>query len=191
MPKRKVALVLGGGATVFEESSAASRLFEPDIRLAVNNIGIEVVDPLDYWCSFHSQKLIWWATARRRSGLPDAKELWVGPLGNVVDRRFPLKHHHIITPEGSSALLAVKVAQDVAKASHIVLCGVPLTPTPHWYKGDTVPWTGALRAQKVWKEEHALGKLDNVRSWGGWTAELLGKPNSDWLGGGGLVYGET
>lgn len=177
------ALVLGGGAGVWDEVAQAEALFGPgwwDIAIAANDIGCHWPHRLDAWCSLHPEKLPGWVEAREANGHPPAREV-------VVRRgRAPKVPHRMIRHpfgNGSSGLLAVAVAMDLG-ATRIVLCGIPMTRTPYFAESDVHEagsiWSGATAHWKKWQSHGA--ELDGiVRSMSGRTREFLGAPTREWL----------
>lgn len=115
--------------------------------------------------------------------MPDVKRIFTGlsagdddvvrrHVTDCVEAKF-LPHQFV---SGSSGLFAVKVALIDLGYEDVVLCGVPMTATPHF--DDNVPWPEVDLFKLGW--EQALPQIDGrVRSMSGWTRELLGAPNED------------
>lgn len=157
MPK---AVVLGGGDTLWTDLAQV-----PDKRtvIAVNDAGVAYKGRLDYWVTLHAEKLPMWK--RQRSGNPDY----------ITVSRHQRKGVDRVIPElwrGSSGLYAAQVALEL-EYDDIVLCGVPMTLTSHFF--DNSPWEHCPKYRRGWNE--ALPELQGrVTSLSGWTRELLGPP---------------
>lgn len=171
--------MLGGAACVWTDSAAALDLFSPDIVVAVNDIGARWTGRLDYWCSLHPDKMPRWRKQRMERGLKHAEchvgHEWTDSIDKVTDYRWPG-----MTSSGSSGLFAVKVALE-AGADRTVLAGVPMkAEQAHFFNGAA--W--AERDSFIAGWEAALPYIkDKVRSYSGWTRELLGEPTPAWLRG--------
>lgn len=183
-PPPRIALVLGGASSVWADVEAALALGEFEGVVGCNDAGVSWPGVMDAWVSLHASHFRMWQERRRRLGLPPHKAL-IGhhhergsPATDIeVDRlsvyRFPDQDR-----SGSSGLFALKVALEDLGFDRAVLCGIPMTATPHFT--DTVPWSAAAEHRKGWQQ--ALPHIkDRARSMGGWTAELLGKPDAAWL----------
>ncbi len=170
----RVALVLGGAACVVADFEAALDLGEFAGVVGCNHIGIHWPGRLDAWCSLHADRLKRpWVAGRARRGLPPHKAL----LGmGDTDHHFPGQ-----TEPGSSGLFALKVALVDLGFDRAVLCGVPLSPDAAHFD-DPRSWNAAGQYHPGWRQ--ALPQIAvRVRSMSGWTAELLGHPTPEWIGG--------
>lgn len=171
----RTALVLGDAACVHVDATAALKLFTPSAIAAANNIGIEWQGHLDFWFTLHPGACIDWigirdAVARRTKAGRNKPEVWAHKAAPAIDKT---------TPDwgGSTGLLAVKGLLELG-FERIVLAGVPMDTSPHFYNGQ--PWRQVERYRQAWKAHlHEIAPF--VRSMSGWTADLLGKPDADWL----------
>jgi hypothetical protein len=82
-------------------------------------------------------------------------------------------------------MLATAVALHLG-CSRIVLCGVPMTKTPHFAESVVHPhtrnWSSADGHFRAWKKPDMLAKLQGrVRSMSGRTRDLLGAATPEWL----------
>lgn len=174
--KGRTALIMGGGECVREDIKAALALFEPDLLIAVNDFGAEWHGRLDHWCSMHPEKMEGWAEKRAANGLGPAGRIWTA---EHKDKKYP--YQRVVNPGGGSSALAVAVAREMG-AERIVLAGVPLTSTPHFF--DDVPWCSKEVAhyQRNWlRQKKEL--VNCVRSVsGGFTEEHFGRPTKAWIG---------
>lgn len=162
-------LVLGGASCLFHDLQAVGEW--DGIRIAVNDAGYAVRERIDHWATLHPEKLPAWVDRRRRYG---------GNMDFITwSRRQPDDVDHILTPwdSGSSGMLAVQVALDELNATEVVLCGVPLEESPHFF--SKVPWVHAITHRKAW-EKNLWRMKGKVHSLSGWTRELLGAP--EWIG---------
>lgn len=172
----KTALVLGDAACVREDAEAALKLFKPTVVAAANNIGIEWPGHLDYWFTLHPGACIDWpgivdATRRRVKAGRNKPQIWAHKAAGGIDRH---------TPDwgGSTGLLGCKGLIEMG-FERIVLAGVPMNTTPHFYSNQ--PWRQVERYRQAWTRQLA-DLAPFVRSMSGWTQELLGAPDPDWLG---------
>lgn len=172
----KTALCLGGAASLFEDIELCPVAF--DGVVACNEAGVEWEGELDAWVSLHRDKMGPWRARRERRGHPVAKCHVVTPgeherrFDLVTESRFPG-----MSRDGSSGMFTAKVALCDLGFDRVVLCGVPLTRTPHFF--PTQPWSAALGYRKTWSsipEEYRA----RMRSMSGWTRVLLGSP-ADWV----------
>lgn len=171
----RTALIIAGGSRVKEDIETALSLFTPDIVIAVNDIGAEYSGRLDHWVSNHPDKMAGWQAKRASNGFGPAGRIWtVTHLANG----YP--YQHVVNPGGGSSATAVAVAREMG-AERIVLAGVPLTSTPHFF--DNVPWSPREVAhyQRNWlRQKKAMAPYVRSVS-GGFTEEILGRPTKEWL----------
>lgn len=172
------ALVLGGAKGLHEEELQARDIgFHPDIIVATNHAGRDRPGEVHHWVSFHQELFPSWLKARRAAGEPDPLQLWTcHPAPAPISLDLPVRR----APnwKGSSGLLAVTVALEVG-ATHVVLAGVPLTREAEHYDRAGL-WRDAGNYRKGWIE-NAVQMNGRVRSMSGWTANLLGMPDAEWL----------
>lgn len=178
---RTIAFVLGGAVCVWDDLLAAQDLCSPDVVLAVNDMGVDYPDELDYLVSYHSNMIPRWVRLRKERGLPPPAALWTG---KALSRHAPqsIKQHD--SRGGSSGLLATQIALDAAKATHVILIGVPMDSTMRHYhdnhKGQQ--WKDGKHYHGHWWHRKDSFN-DRVRSMSGWTKKLLGEPTARWLKG--------
>jgi hypothetical protein len=177
---KKLALVLGGAACVWDDVRAAKALAEEagvsfSIVVAVNDIGIEEPD-ITHWVTLHPEKFGAWQAARAARGYP---ETYIAVAVDYAPRRAPGRVDRRSKDwGGSSGLYADKVALEDG-ASKVVLAGVPMTPTPHFF--NNTPWKNFVSYQHAWRHwKNSYAR--QTRSMSGWTRELLGPPTVEWLG---------
>lgn len=182
----RIALVLGGAASVEADVEAALALGEYSGVIAANDAGAHWPGPLDGVCSIHADRLARiWLPARQKRGYPKpgmavgtksaADRRYTPPLDGFTDHLFLGQIH-----SGSSGLFALKLALIDLGFDRAVLCGIPMTETPHFFRGQ--PWKGAKSHKRGWQEAFPAIR-DRARSLSGWTAELLRGPTAEWVAG--------
>lgn len=174
----KLAFVVGGAQCVWNDLTHVRNLVaEPDIVVAVNDVGTVYPFPLDHWVSYHTSLLVKWVDKRRRNGFPDAKCLWTGAARpSNSDRNIKVFRES----GGSSGYLGTRVA--LAHAEKVILVGVPLDPEmPHFNDSHSgKPWKDGKTYFDRWKDK-APELRGRVRSMSGMTRALLGEPTGMWL----------
>ena len=203
----RTALIIGGGANVWEDIEAALDLGEFQGVVACNDVGCVWPGRLDGWVSLHAAKLPGWMQARERNGLTPAARV-AGHLGDgkqypatnarprkvreYVDHRFPGQSR-----SGSSGLFAAKYALEDLGFDRGVLCGIPMEMSQaHFFNSH--PWNGAKShvagwLKKPWSPPQKGQKAEppiplpaikgRLRSMSGWTRELLGSPTRKFIAG--------
>lgn len=173
-------LCIGGASCVWDDMDALRRIYgQPWDCLVVvaNDIGTLYPYRVDHWVTCHSDKLVGWAEERRLNGFSDGYKTWGTGKGTVGERLEPYSR------TGSGGL-AVRVALEKLEADRVVLVGIPLTKTPHFYGGED--WEGADSHWAAWQREYDKNRAMRhfVRSMSGRTRDLFGQPTRGWL------YGE-
>lgn len=175
-------LVLGGADCLGVDLVGALHLIpSPDLIVACNDAGA-VVGRVDAWVSLHSENFPRWIAERQANGFDDVPPLYSHMIKTkardlqitVTDWAFPDQ------PESaSSGIYAAKVALYDLGFDKAILCGIPMTSTPHFF--DAENWTPAARYLNRLAQLNDNDKA-RIRSMSGATAELLGRPDKDWLG---------
>ncbi len=176
----KAALCLGGADCLASDLAAALDLVTPDLIVACNDAGT-VVERVDAWATLHSENLPRWISERKANGFGGVPPLYshmiqikAGGLPiTVTDWRMPG-----LPETASSGIYAAKVALYDLGCDRAILCGVPMTSTPHFFDAEDWP-----PAQRYLDRLARLNDDDKtrIRSMSGATAELLGWPTADWL----------
>lgn len=171
-------LILGGAACVFDDAEAALAIFEPDAVMACKDMIADWPHRLDYGVSLHPERNADYLRERARKGHPGTPQIWSharnGAGGRAqVDREAT-------DWRGASGLFGVRVGLHEG-FDRIVLAGVPMTREAGHYKRGK-PWPHAKDYLSAWRNR-ADEIRPYVRSMGGWTAELLGRPTKEWLAG--------
>lgn len=182
----KTCLVLGGGGTLHGDIRSYDG--PVDGVVACNDAGIEWDGKLDAWVSLHPRyfELKNWYAKRKEKGYPDAEIMFgihEAKTGILATPGF-LSEHITFTSycfpghsrSGSSGLFAAKVALVNLGFDRAVLCGIPMTTTPHFWDQTKAPWKAAEGFRAEWLNIPKEYR-DRMRSMSGWTRNLLGGPN--------------
>lgn len=180
------AMCIGGGSCVWDDVLQWEAIYGQQwdgLVIAANDVGAHWPRPLHHWVTLHEAKLPRWWDLRERSGHPmEPRPVRWGHSA----RSSRMKSAHLdrcITAwnGGSSGMLAAQVALHLG-CTRVVLCGIPMTMTPHFAETRErfhSQWLAANGHWKAWSRER--GKLIDVRSMSGRTRELLGEPTREWL----------
>lgn len=175
----KIVFVLGGADSVFTDLRAAFALCVPDVIIAVNDVMSFYPGSVDAAVTLHPNFLSskQWLSRREAKGHRPIKRVFSHKAHRLVTDVHEYKWPEM-TYSGSSGHFAAKIALEVYEASHVILCGIPMTATPHIY--DNTAWDSVSLFWGQWELTKArlVGK---VKSMSGRTAELLGTPDEDWL----------
>ena len=178
-----VAIVVGGSSSVKEEYATARHLCAGARigyqALVVNDMIPEFEDYIDHAVTLHPVKLKrdppHWLRSRAERGLPPPGDVWChrDDHKDVVTR--VVKDHW----SGSSGLFAVKIALYELGCDRVILCGVPMTEAGKHFNSER-PWKACPMFARYWNAHIAeLGPY--VRSFSGWTREILGPVTLDFL----------
>ncbi|MCW2309734.1 hypothetical protein [Rhodobium gokarnense] len=177
-------VILGGAKCVWEDLDNARRFGTFDATFAINDMLAHYPGEIDVFVSLHPEKAAEWLKQRDAKGFPRPKKRIAHEnntqqgrpnafrIDETLEYRWPG-----MSGSGSSGLFAVKVAIGEG-FDRIVLCGVPMTPEPHFFDGK--PWSECSSFTKAWTEALRF-YADKTRSMSGWTRDLLGEPTKDWL----------
>lgn len=173
------ALILGGATAVWDEVLAWEEIYGKTwdgLVIAANDVGSHWPRHLDHWCTLHPEKMESWKKARAGYGLSDGYQTW-GRRTQTLD--------HQVRPwaGGSSGMLAIQIASELG-CVRAVLCGIPMTPTPHFIESTVHPnnkkWTAVAGHWRAWVKH-----MDRMRGWvksmSGETQVELGAPTLEWL----------
>ena len=173
------ALILGRGEDVFKEAEAAHALGKIDFTIATGPIAVDYAD-VDYWLWFHAELFPDFALRREKKGHPPVKEYWSVPYKG---RGRPAPGFNVQyfdwTHGGSSGLVAVGLALKEKKADCVILAGIPMTAEGGRYD-DKKQWTEAVHHRVGWWNTLQMTR-GKVKSFSGWTKELLGEPTAEWM----------
>lgn len=167
----RVAIVLGGAECWQRDLDVAHRLLSGrQIEYYVVNDQIVSFPGDIVACTLHPEKLDDWLDRRSAAKLSAPRECWT---------RNELKEWG-----GTSGLFAFQVAR---KHEHrrIIFCGVPMDDSRNAFHKHIGGIAIYSRHSRIWSR-HRLHEIKPfARSVSGWTAELLGQPDHDWLTSGG------
>lgn len=174
----KRALILGGAQSIWNDIEAALRIGEFDAAIVCNDIGAAWSGDIECWVTLHPENMAKLIQLREDRGYRPAKKLAYHeamsgtPIPDIVTPYHWERSHK----SASSGIFAAKVAIELGFKG--VLCGVPLTPTPHFniargwiYANDFLD--GFAQAVPYIK--------DRIRSMSGHTMKVLGAPTPEWL----------
>lgn len=188
----KRALVLGSADCLQSDLDKVEELgIEYDGVVAVNAAGTMWPGELNAWVSLHPRYFLQkdWRKDRADKGYP-ASPLHVGHLesrkgrlavqvGMTSDLSFVDFRFEENSKSGSSGLFGVKYALVHLCFEQVLLCGVPMTPTPH-FTGHT-HWRDRDRTaesfRNQWKDVPVRFRK-RMKSMSGWTKALLGGPDA-------------
>lgn len=160
------AVILGGGHTLWADLAQIADVSQR-LVIAINDAGVAYQGRVDYWVTLHPEKLPKWT--EQRKGNQDYETIsHKTRKGARVDR---------VVRElwaGSSGLFAAQFAVNDLGCTDVILCGVPMTPTGHFFSSD--PWRHCEKYRRGWKEAEPVF-AGRVTSLSGWTRELLGAPS--------------
>lgn len=167
-----LALVVGGARCVWDDAVDLYRQATPDVVIVANDMIPRWPFPLDHAATLHPQNLPGWLNARLSIGRDRPREVWSYRPEANVDR---------VTSDwqGSSALLALKIALFELKATAAVLAGVPLDRSPHFVRSSG-EWTDAHTFVAGWRA-HRKDVEAQTRAMSGWPRTLFGEPTPEWL----------
>ena len=178
------ALVIGGASCVWDDVLAWEALYGRQwdgLVIAANDIGAHWPRELHHWVSLHPAKFERWQALRQQQNPgSSAPQTWANKKRLVE----PQVTDRLVEPwaGGSSGMFAVQVAQ-VLGCRRAVLCGIPMTATPHFQETTErfhEQWLAAAGHWKAWTR--CRDRMQGwARSMSGRTAELLGTPSLDWL----------
>ncbi len=183
-----IALCLGGAECVWQDADAAFALFKPDAVYACNDIAARWPGPIDFMCSLHAEHIGKWKAERARRGHPGVYRT-VAPATienpklrqaerppQIIQRVEPFKFSDSAIFSGSSGLYTAKIA--MADGHKVVMAGVPLDGSNNFARGK--PWLDVAAYVQGWEAAIPILRA-RVRSMSGRTADVLGKPTSEWL----------
>lgn len=176
-----VALVIGGAKCLFDDLEAVEEQeIGYDGVVAANAAGVVWPGHLNAWVTIHPRFMYSgpnWAVQRSKMGFPEAQYVF---SHHLRDKIVPINIQETpwempgLTGFGSSGLFAVKVALIDLGYSSVLLCGVPMTATPHFDR--KARWSSATKFRRNWLSVDPAFRT-RIRSMSGWTREQFGGPN--------------
>ena len=171
-----LALCIGGAPSVWSDLEAAKALVgdRAHVVLVTNHAGRFYEGDIDAWVTLHPELFEHWRGDRAVKGLNTDYRA----LAFASHRRLPGVEPYKQTWGLSSGLFAAQLALEAMACAGVILCGVPLeVEAGHFHNPG--PWLLADRYRQGAIDAKAAGAP--VRSMAGWTAELFGRPDADWL----------
>lgn len=174
-PKEKPLVVIGTGPTMWED---ISKICVDCDYMAINKASVLYTSKIKYMASLHWENIKLMRRERKNAGGNSDYTTFSKIKDEGVDKVF-----HFLLMSGSSGLYGIMIGQ-VLGYQKIILCGIPLTKD----KGLELS-NGAMPSLDVgvgifqdnWIRYKSLGILDNVRSYSGFTKDLLGYPTNKWI----------
>lgn len=182
-----VLIALGGAHNVWTDfARAVSLCNQAGVGYevgAVNEAGRDYKGRLFLWATLHPEKLEhqkpYWAAHRAKKGRNT--DYWVAAHKERGRTRIDVVKNEVWS--GSSGLYLCQIAALEFGFYRIVCCGIPMTEEGHYFDND--PWRPATRYQRGWREAIQDRQLNGkIRSMSGWTRQVLGAPDTQWLAGG-------
>lgn len=170
-----IAICLGGARTVWDDLERAKALVGDALHIVVaaNHVGIVYPGRLDAWATLHHELIDGWREDRAAAGLnQDYRTFIHAPRRGVRAEVEPQSWY------GSSGLYAAQAALGPLGANGVILCGVPMDPDAGHITGAAV-WPHVERYRQGFERARSDGA--NIRSISGWSANLFGRPDAEWL----------
>jgi hypothetical protein len=171
------ALIIGGAEQALDEYRQAKKICTAAhfafATFAVNDMVVAVPDRIHHAVSLHPHKVDTWLAMRKRKGFLKPDELWLNRPAKSGTRAHIAREWN-----GSVGLFAVKIALEKGFRK-IILCGVPMTSEAKHFLRHA-DWHAATMFRGAW-ERHREEMRPYVRSFSGWTAELLGTPSLEFM----------
>ncbi len=172
-----IAVVVGGGARVWDDVIAAREFcqrhdLEP-VWFATNDMIQHFPDSI-VAVTLHPDRAATWLMNRAAACRPMPDNVW---------SHYWSAQHLQVTDRlkdwgGSSGMFGYIVARHLG-FERVLLCGVPMTSDPHFVRN--APWIAVRAFTKAW-DARKTEMMPYVRSLsGGWTEQLFGAPDAEWL----------
>lgn len=170
-----VALCLGGAPAVWSDLAAARDLTRNTSTLVIAcNFTAALYDGrLDALVTLHPERVPAWRQEREAAGRNTNFRTFIHEPHRAVPDAEIVPHGWY----GSSGLYMAQVALQAMGCTGAILCGVPMDDEAghiHWGK-----WPHSHRYRDGFLKARADGAP--IRSMSGWSAEIFGRPDADWL----------
>jgi hypothetical protein len=173
LSESSVAVVVGGAMSTMAEYDMATKMCADAGMLPVTFVVNDMIEHfphhIDHAVTLH----------------PDKLRAWLGRRGNKNKPRCVWAHkacdgatNHTKDWNGSVGLFAVKIARELGHEK-ILLCGVPMDPKDKHFVRK-VEWAAAKQFKHTW-DQRKKEIAPYVRSFSGWTAQILGAPTINFL----------
>lgn len=183
-----VLLITGDGRSLMPDMK---EFLSWDISHDVGCIGRSVnvyPGPVDHWFNVDASEAIWWAknllaTPKNGNGI---LRHTLGEVDGYDMDWEAVDEWPIITDteiwHGSTSLFAAMCAVSMGYEK-IILAGCPMDQKGHWYFDESI--TGprwSVECFMAWLEFAKQPESKRVRSMSGYTGQILGQPNKQWIG---------
>lgn len=176
IPKADVAVVIGGARSVWSEFDQSEELLRQTGQTWENFCVNDMIEHfprfINHAVTLHPEKFGFWALHRIKAQRPAIDRVWSHRI--MFDGCEAVRDWN-----GSVGLLAVKIAR-VLGYRKVIVCGVPMTDVANHFRRPESPWPASFGFRRGWMTHRS--NLDSyVKSWSGWTKDLLGEPTAAWL----------
>jgi len=176
-------IILGGGKTVWEDYFTARELMPKAEIMCVNDIGTQFkAEQIHHMVSLHLGFFPATKLLRREKSMLEKYVNHCSIDGAGVDVVWRMQN-----VGGTGGLFATKIAMAMG-SKHIIICGIPMDNTGHYFdppdavKNHTTKFSENHCNMKPWIDMKKSGiAMDRVRSMGGHTAGIFGKPTKEWV----------
>lgn len=167
--------VIGGGSSMWEDYFKSQEMFPGTDTIAVNIAGM-VISDITHQFSWHPKQILA-IKAFRQAEWADDKSI-VHTVKDVPG----CVYWNFNGATSVSGMTAVELAW-LLGYRRIALCGVPVDGKGYFYKPtDNPDMHDKFRKREVFKFMEFFGQ-DCVRSFSGYTKEILGEPTKEWADG--------
>jgi len=134
-----------------------------------------------HWANVDGEESKWWAEHLRGNPIRHTMGDCAGFDVDWGIENCELKPDDILW-HGSTSLFSAYIGLEMGYEK-IILAGCPLDRNGHWYFGNMPDNEGPAwkdQSYEAWHEFWCDTRSDRVRSFSGFTAEVLGKPTKEW-----------
>jgi hypothetical protein len=176
-------IILGGGRTVWEDYFFARSIMSSAEIMCINDIGTQFkAEHIHHMVSLHVGFFPATKLLRREKGLLHKYVNHCTVKREGVDVVWRMQN-----AGGTSGLFATKIALAMG-SKKIILCGIPMDNTGHYFdppeaeKNRTTKFSAQNSTLAPWRDmKKSKLVMDRVRSMGGHTAGIFGKPTKEWV----------
>jgi hypothetical protein len=187
--RNPICLITGDGNTLQAETREFESWGVPHDLYAVNRSLIFHRRPVDHWAAIDIEESCWF-TENVNKDVQNGRQIMRHTIGEIpmaydiwweMDYAWENDFQRRVFV-GNTGYFAVLTALAMGYKK-IVLAGMPLDRSPHWYEPEATTgpnWNGLTYTQWMdFKIQHQ--EAEKVRSFGGYSAFILGKVDKDWL----------
>ncbi len=170
---RRIAVVVGGAECVWEEIEKAKSL-STNIDFIITNDCIPLFPGECIAATLHPDKVTNWLIQRHNNNYSEPSEIWTHEQSRHPNRLIK----RLRDWGGSSGLFAAQVAMHRGH-DRILLCGVPMAAhIKHVTRKSR--WDACGAFVRAW-DNHKGDLIGRVKSFSGWSKDLLGEPTQQWI----------